>query len=907
MIDKIYIICKKTHYNRKQLCKAQLDSYGINNYIFIDAIFPSENSVLFEEYNKLTKNMDSSFKNANFTMGAFGCLLSHIECIKNAKKNNLKNILILEEDFIICKDYIKKYNLLSDNLKTNNIKWNLIYLGKKQGSESKYNKLANIHIKQRFNKIYNLNEFFYIPNYQTWGTHSLLINNIIFDEILNFQNYNIVAPYDLLLMTLYHKFNFLCVKDDLFITNEEYSDIREITNTSNLYTKWNWNTNLYKNIQKCDVKNIIIYDFKNSEHTHQYIHKMYYEFFKFYYTNLNILWCNNFEEIPNNINFSETMFFISPCHKEIFYTLPEKSFYVIHLDFIDNNITDFNNLTDKFFNNHKNVYEANQYIILTCREGINNIQYFEKNIDKKIICLPWFSNNLYSQINALKNNLINKYNNNSKKQYFCFYGSIWKMNIDIIYELINVCINKNYKLILRGRVFGINGHEYMFLKTINSKHNNIVYESYDRMKSPDDYENTFKYLDDKYGVKILLPLQGVGHHDKYISNRIFETLSNGYPVITNCAIVKKYFNNAIYNNNLSDLINECINIVNDFNLWINLMNKQIDEYINKFYGYNNIKNLMDFIYDTNIKNDKLISYNLNYVENKKYNVWIKKKYDNKINTQNYKIINNNDDLNNASYIHDNYILFYDNNYDIFLLNKLLHSPGYDIIVDKICILETELINILCGTNYSVNSTTNKLKISCILTNDNNRNINISNYLKSDEFLLFNDIFDFYDKNETYSKSIDSQLGVLKNIKLFKLTEENIEEYFQQFIDYTENCNCSNLVIRLTFDFNIDPDRFINLKNIINLLIKNNVNFYYLYIDDLDKVISNKLSNIYTSTKKTYKELLDELPEINKINNINNNKFKYTQLINTFINSYTYLDYNSMFNNLDYLNNILSKN
>jgi GR25 family glycosyltransferase involved in LPS biosynthesis len=693
MIDKIYIICKKTHYNNKKLCEIQLDSNIENDYIFMDAIYPSETNYLMDAYKNIIRIMDPFFVKCNFSLGAFGCLLSHIECIKHAKNNNYENILVLEEDFVMCKDFNEKYNKLINNININNLKWDLIYLGKKQGLDDVYSKNNKVHLIEKYNKIKDVNKMFYVPNYQTWATHSLLIKNTMFNSIIEFEK-NITAPYDLLLMSLYDKFSFLCAKNDLFITYEEKSDIRKIDNLIDPYKKWNWNIDSYRHFRKYNIKNFIIYDFLNSEHTHQYIHKMYNDFLKFYYPELNILWYNNFDEIPKTIQFEETIFFIAPCHKKISFSLPEQSFYIIHLDFINNNICNYDILIKYFFKDHQNLFEANKYIIITCRES-PNINYFEENIKLKTICLPWFSNNLYSELNDIKKNLMNIHLTNSTKEYFCYFGSIWNININIICELIDICIKNNFKLLLKGRLFGVSGQLYRYIVTINSQHPNIIYEDYDRTKAPDDYKNSFEYIDDKYGIKYMLPLQGNDHNDKYISNRIFETLSLGYIVVTNCNIVKKYFTNAIYDNDILSLVNKYIYIMNNPNIWTEIMNQQIHEFLHKFYGYNNIKKIFDFVCKINANYDRFICYNhSNNIENNSFTIWIRNK--NNINItekEYYKFINNNDDLRKAICNCTNYILLYDENYDIFLMNRLFNMPVYNILIDSDVTIDPLLYNI----------------------------------------------------------------------------------------------------------------------------------------------------------------------------------------------------------------------
>jgi hypothetical protein len=62
-----------------------------------------------------------------------------------------------------------------------------------------------------------------------------------------------------MLMTLYDKYNFYCIKEDLFITYEETTiqDIRK----KNI---WDWNISQYNKLDTFIVKNIIIFGTSSS-------------------------------------------------------------------------------------------------------------------------------------------------------------------------------------------------------------------------------------------------------------------------------------------------------------------------------------------------------------------------------------------------------------------------------------------------------------------------------------------------------------------------------------------------------------------------------------------------------------------------------------------------------------------
>jgi glycosyl transferase family 25 len=55
---------------------------------------------VLNECNKINQQFDFLLVDKNYEDPTFGCLTSHLKCIKNAKENNYKNILIMEDDVI---------------------------------------------------------------------------------------------------------------------------------------------------------------------------------------------------------------------------------------------------------------------------------------------------------------------------------------------------------------------------------------------------------------------------------------------------------------------------------------------------------------------------------------------------------------------------------------------------------------------------------------------------------------------------------------------------------------------------------------------------------------------------------------------------------------------------------------
>jgi GR25 family glycosyltransferase involved in LPS biosynthesis len=217
----IYIISLEKALERRTKCLHQMNKYNIKNYKFYNAIDTVSTNKYDELYLNVTKNMTTNYIKNNFFKGALGCLLSHLEVIKEAKEHNYKQILILEDDFIFIKDFKNK---LSYTLKNINYNWDLIYIGKKQGGE--YKSITE-------------NSIYYLPNKQTFATHGLLIKNTMYDELINLYS-KLNGAVDLLLHELYNKFNIIVLSKDLVITYED-SFIRETED----YSQWNWKKSLY--------------------------------------------------------------------------------------------------------------------------------------------------------------------------------------------------------------------------------------------------------------------------------------------------------------------------------------------------------------------------------------------------------------------------------------------------------------------------------------------------------------------------------------------------------------------------------------------------------------------------------------------------------------------------------------
>lgn len=154
--------------------------------------------------------------------GAYGCLLSHLQIIKNAKQENFKNILIFEDDIIFHKEFnneLRKLNSVPND-------YSIIYLG---GTQFK-------HVGNNF----SINRNYYKGN-ETYGTFAYIIKNTMFDiliDILEKRQYDI----DFSLCAIQKLYNCYVLWENLVIADLSNSDIRVEQYT---YETFKWDISKY--------------------------------------------------------------------------------------------------------------------------------------------------------------------------------------------------------------------------------------------------------------------------------------------------------------------------------------------------------------------------------------------------------------------------------------------------------------------------------------------------------------------------------------------------------------------------------------------------------------------------------------------------------------------------------------
>jgi len=205
-IDKIYIINLKDRIDRWNDSLVQLNKYNIGNYERFDAIRPDLKKIDPIHYKKNNLKI-----NEKYIIGALGCKLSHIEIIKNAKKKNYKQILILEDDFLFCENFIEKYNKIYSNIQKGEINIDMMYLG---FSIVRKNPFIDTLI-DNFKKVTNVHT-----------THAYIINNNFYDTIIK-ELENCYCEIDVCYANCQKKYNIYGIYPSLISQRISFSDITQ--------------------------------------------------------------------------------------------------------------------------------------------------------------------------------------------------------------------------------------------------------------------------------------------------------------------------------------------------------------------------------------------------------------------------------------------------------------------------------------------------------------------------------------------------------------------------------------------------------------------------------------------------------------------------------------------------------
>lgn len=150
-IDKAYYINLDYRTDRKLLLEERINEIGLD----------------IERFEAVKFNLDEMENpyNDKDWHKKMACNQSHINIIKSAKEQGLKNVWILEDDCVFVDGFVEKAKKCLDELQ--NLEWDLFYFGGEPNRES----IPHSNLLAKTNGAY--------------GIHSYIINHTFYDKVIN--------------------------------------------------------------------------------------------------------------------------------------------------------------------------------------------------------------------------------------------------------------------------------------------------------------------------------------------------------------------------------------------------------------------------------------------------------------------------------------------------------------------------------------------------------------------------------------------------------------------------------------------------------------------------------------------------------------------------------------------------
>lgn len=113
--------------------------------------------------------------------GVLGCYLSHLQILKQARNDKLRNVLIIEDDLAISKRFKSAAKTLFTELNT--LDWDIVFLG-----YFPYHglKLSNYYGDASYNRFSSPPATLRRIEYPTQGTHFYAVNQNVYDRLIDF-------------------------------------------------------------------------------------------------------------------------------------------------------------------------------------------------------------------------------------------------------------------------------------------------------------------------------------------------------------------------------------------------------------------------------------------------------------------------------------------------------------------------------------------------------------------------------------------------------------------------------------------------------------------------------------------------------------------------------------------------
>ena len=145
--------------------------------------------------------------------GELGCLLSHLNILKECQKNNIENVLITEDDVEFCKDFNFKFFEYIKELP----KWDILYLGANHALCNPYESNPPIKVTEHVYRVIH-----------AYSTHAYAVNKSCYQYLIDHIS-NLTNPLDVMYSKIQKNLEVYIFRPHLAWQSEGYSDILEKT------------------------------------------------------------------------------------------------------------------------------------------------------------------------------------------------------------------------------------------------------------------------------------------------------------------------------------------------------------------------------------------------------------------------------------------------------------------------------------------------------------------------------------------------------------------------------------------------------------------------------------------------------------------------------------------------------
>ena len=189
--EKIYCVNLKKRPDRWKLCEQQFSTHNIKVERF-EAVDGTKHELV-----------------GRMSHGEVGCLLSHLNILKECKEKNISNVLITEDDVEFHENFGELFSEYVKELP----EWDILYLGATHALCYPYMDRPPIKVSDHVYKVYNAH-----------ATHAYAVNQSCYDLLIDFVS-KMDGPLDVIYTRLQEHLRTYIFRPHLAWQRNDYSDI----------------------------------------------------------------------------------------------------------------------------------------------------------------------------------------------------------------------------------------------------------------------------------------------------------------------------------------------------------------------------------------------------------------------------------------------------------------------------------------------------------------------------------------------------------------------------------------------------------------------------------------------------------------------------------------------------------